>query len=525
MNAEFERGPVRLCRSISRGVGIFTILLGGAVLTGWMFDVQTLKSVIPNLVTMKANTAIAFILCGVSLRLQRDDEGAPARRAATACAAIAAMIGALTLSQYLLGLELGVDELFFKDTSSALKTSAPGRMGSNTALSFSLISGAMLLMTKRRFVSVAHGLALIASVIALLAAVGYVYGSESLYGMGTHTRMAAHTAAGLSVLCLGVLTARPEQGVAAVFTNKYAGGALARRMAPIIIAGPPLIGWLILKGLRAGLYDVALELPLFTVINVVVFSIIILMVARSFSRADMESRASERLLRGRLEERVASEEAARADAERLQKAETESRSALSAAIEEYLALVRSVAEADLTQRLTIKHEGALRELGDGLNRMVESLEESFRAEKEAQAETRRLQEEIIRAKDSALAELSTPLIPVSDSVLVMPLIGEMDSERASKVLKTLLAGVASRRASVAILDITGVPVVDSQVANALIVAAQAVKLLGAKIMLTGIQPNVAQMFVDLGVDMSGIVARGSLQDGIRYAMRRSRAAN
>ena len=88
------------------------------------------------------------------------------------------------------------------------------------------------------------------------------------------------------------------------------------------------------------------------------------------------------------------------------------------------------------------------------------------------------------------------------------------------MLETLLEGVAVSRASTAILDITGVPVVDTQVANALLRAAQAVKLLGAQVVLTGIRPEVAQTLVGLGADLSGIVTRATLQSGIAYGMDR-----
>ena len=98
--------------------------------------------------------------------------------------------------------------------------------------------------------------------------------------------------------------------------------------------------------------------------------------------------------------------------------------------------------------------------------------EDITAQKQAEAERARWQEEIIRTQAAALAELSTPLIPITDNVMVMPLIGTVDSRRAQQVIDSLLEGVASSRAQTAILDITGVPVVDTQVANALVRAAQ-----------------------------------------------------
>jgi rsbT co-antagonist protein RsbR len=129
------------------------------------------------------------------------------------------------------------------------------------------------------------------------------------------------------------------------------------------------------------------------------------------------------------------------------------------------------------------------------------------------------QEETIRAQAAALAELSTPLIPLSDKVVVMPLIGAVDSRRAQQVLETLLQGIAANGVEVAILDITGVPVVDTQVANALLQAAKSVKLLGARVMLTGIRPEVAQTLVGLGADLGGIVTHGTLQSGIAAVLR------
>lgn len=129
------------------------------------------------------------------------------------------------------------------------------------------------------------------------------------------------------------------------------------------------------------------------------------------------------------------------------------------------------------------------------------------------------QEEIILRQAAVLEELSTPLIPISDDVVIMPLIGSIDSLRAHKVLDALLAGIAAARARVVILDITGVPVVDTQVANVFIQAAQAVALLGAQVVLTGIRPEVAQTIIGLGVDLNRIITRGSLRDGITYALK------
>jgi rsbT co-antagonist protein RsbR len=124
--------------------------------------------------------------------------------------------------------------------------------------------------------------------------------------------------------------------------------------------------------------------------------------------------------------------------------------------------------------------------------------------------------------EQAVLELSTPLIPVSDRVLAMPLVGRVNQARAGLVLTKLLEGIGRARAEVAILDITGVERVDEGVASALIAAAQAVQLLGAEVVITGIRPEVAQSLVRMGIDLGRIATRGSLSAGIAYAARLQR---
>ncbi|MDW8405440.1 PAS domain S-box protein [Chloroflexus sp.] len=134
-------------------------------------------------------------------------------------------------------------------------------------------------------------------------------------------------------------------------------------------------------------------------------------------------------------------------------------------------------------------------------------------------ERRRMQEQVIEAQQAMLRELSTPLLPIADQVVAMPIIGTIDTNRASQIMETLLEGVARYRARIAILDITGVRVVDTQVAGALIRAAQAARLLGAQVIITGIGPEVAQTLVHIGAELTNMVAKPNLQEGIAFALR------
>ena len=124
------------------------------------------------------------------------------------------------------------------------------------------------------------------------------------------------------------------------------------------------------------------------------------------------------------------------------------------------------------------------------------------------------QQAVIREQSLMLAELSTPLIPISDGVLVMPLIGAISDRRAQQVMETLLEGIVQYQAETVLLDITGVKTVDTSVANALIQVARAVNLIGSHLVLTGIQPRIAQTLVQLGASLGDIVTYNTLQAGI-----------
>jgi anti-anti-sigma regulatory factor len=157
------------------------------------------------------------------------------------------------------------------------------------------------------------------------------------------------------------------------------------------------------------------------------------------------------------------------------------------------------------------------ELRDANERLAFELDERKRAE----AVRASLQEEMIRMQREQLAELSTPLIPVTDRIMVMPLVGSMDQERAAQVLETALKGASERGAQVVILDVTGLRRADASVVRALGQAANALRLLGAEAVMTGVRADMARTFVGLGLEMGGILTKSSLQSGIAHALRRT----
>lgn len=127
---------------------------------------------------------------------------------------------------------------------------------------------------------------------------------------------------------------------------------------------------------------------------------------------------------------------------------------------------------------------------------------------------------LIREQKRLLEQLSSPIIPIAAGVVVLPLIGRFDGTRVDRVCETVLAGVAAHRARVVILDITGVSVADTEFAAALLRITRAVGLLGASLVVTGVSPTIAQSLVALGLDLGDLVTRGTLQDGVAFALAR-----
>ncbi|RST74041.1 STAS domain-containing protein [Siminovitchia acidinfaciens] len=127
-------------------------------------------------------------------------------------------------------------------------------------------------------------------------------------------------------------------------------------------------------------------------------------------------------------------------------------------------------------------------------------------------------EKIVSLQKVALQELSAPLIPVFEKISVMPLVGTIDTERARLIMENLLSGVVKHRSEVVLIDITGVPVVDTMVAHHIIQAADAVRLVGSRCMLVGIRPEIAQTIVNLGIHLNQITTTSTLQKGIEQAL-------
>lgn len=189
---------------------------------------------------------------------------------------------------------------------------------------------------------------------------------------------------------------------------------------------------------------------------------------------------------------------------------------------------KAVREGDFEQSVTVTNRDEIGSLQQVFNEMVTSLrqqqvsltdqnQELQRALtdlKTASEEQETLQEQIIAAQGSAIRRLSSPIIPIAEGIVVVPLVGAIDAQRAEQMLERLLQGVSENRTQTVIIDVTGVDVIEPQIASMFGQIAQAVRLLGARVVLTGIRPQAAQALVHIGAELNGVTTHSTLQTGI-----------
>jgi PAS domain S-box-containing protein len=285
---------VRVTGILGASAALVTLATGVVVLFGWLLDVPSLKSVLPGFVTMKANTAVGFILAGVSLALLgRAARSARIRRLSQACAGGTALLGLLTLSQYLFGWNLGIDQLLFRAPAGAVGALFPGRMAPATAIDFLLLGGALFLAGFRRTILASQWLALLAGVIGWLALLGYLYGAPNRYGIGHYAQMAVHTAAVFIILGQGVLLAHPADGLMRMVTSDTMGRWLLRRLAPLAVAVPLVLGWLRVQGEKHGYFEGKFGVALMMLVLMVILMTMILWTSRALTRIDTVRRQAE----------------------------------------------------------------------------------------------------------------------------------------------------------------------------------------------------------------------------------------
>lgn len=281
-----------------KSVFVAVAATAGLVLAGWATSLPVLQG-FGGSIDMNPSTAACFLACSAALVLSATGSRRQ-RQVALALAGAVAALGTVRVLGYLFGVEIGIDRLLVGGTAN--------RMALNTALAFVFVALALLLLKveTRGGHRLAEPAAAAGSVVALLALTGHAYQVPLLSQVAPHViPMAEVTALAFLALTFGLLAYRPERGWVAVVTGQHAGGAMARRLLPLAIGAPLLLGFFALQGRQTHVYGSAAGFATFAVACVVVLTVVVLATARSLGRADQALRAAhaaEQRLRSQLEE-------------------------------------------------------------------------------------------------------------------------------------------------------------------------------------------------------------------------------
>ncbi|MDX9747285.1 MAG: STAS domain-containing protein [Paludibacter sp.] len=190
-------------------------------------------------------------------------------------------------------------------------------------------------------------------------------------------------------------------------------------------------------------------------------------------------------------------------------------------------ILSSVAAGDLDLRIESEYEDDLTGIEEAINLLIDDLTHELKKSLKLKAE---MEEKLLKIQDQQktilqqqedLMELSSPVSKVWENILILPVIGTLDSQRTQVMMENLLQKIVATGCTTAILDITGVPTVDTQVANHLLKTVTAARLLGAECIVSGISPAIAQTIVHLGINLSNILTKATLQDAMIYALRKN----
>jgi PAS domain S-box-containing protein len=281
-------------------------LLGLVVFAGWWLGIARVVQPIPGMPEMVQDTALCFVLLGTSLLLlRRSYTRRPWRRLAQIFALVAVAIAILTLIEYAVGVDFGIDRTY---VSSPLQA-APGfpvtRSGLGSAAAFLLIGLALLTLDTRRAVrtDLSEVLGVGAALVALTSAAGYLYGATFLYETDIPGKgMAVHTVIGMLMLSAGVICVRPNRPLMALVTSNQVGGFVVRRLL-VGAFSIPVLGLLITVGLRRSLYDEPYAAALLAVTAMAIAVVLVLATGKALNRIDTARTTSERAVAER-EERL-----------------------------------------------------------------------------------------------------------------------------------------------------------------------------------------------------------------------------
>jgi diguanylate cyclase (GGDEF)-like protein len=274
----------RLCRGAS---GAVLVVATAVFIGGWALNIGALRNLIPGTVSTKPLTTIGLFFSAAALWLLLDAGVARWRRpAGYACAIVPLLIGAAVMSEYVLGWHLGIDELLFRNViRSEGPVRYPGRPAPTTAISLVLMGLALFSMDlrMRRGWSAAELLALPVALIAATSVIGYIYNIPQFYGPASAAKMALGTALCFLALAGGVVIARPRGRLAHLATTDDPGGIMTRRLLPLAVALPILLGWARLAAVNANVFSDRVGTWWLSAVTAVGFAVLVTRVAARLS--------------------------------------------------------------------------------------------------------------------------------------------------------------------------------------------------------------------------------------------------
>jgi len=272
----------------SKAASVCSILVGCLVLLGWIANIKTFKSVFHGFPEMTVTAALSFTLAGLSLLfLDMEQGGRWTIRIARVCSFIIVLIGLITLIQY-------IDQTMSHKFQRLAMVDNPGRMALPSAINFIILGLALILLNFRlRYHSLIQTLGLLSAFVGFVILLGYIYSFYLLYKLHIYNPPALPSALVFILLGLGIMSARPNHGFMGIIASDSAGGFISRRILPLAIGFPIILGWLTLESQNTELYGIefgmALQVTLFTVI----FTTAILLIAVKLNRADAERKQGE----------------------------------------------------------------------------------------------------------------------------------------------------------------------------------------------------------------------------------------
>jgi two-component system sensor histidine kinase/response regulator len=298
MSSEIDTRLNRWINAFPCVAGATAIAVGSAVIIGWNLDVPWLKSLSPEMVSMKANTALTFVLAGMSLLFHCAPGEGKQRMAALFLACLVGLIGLLNVLQYVLPWDAGIDQLLFTEPQGTIGTFSPGRMAISTAISFCLFGLSLLTLKRKTWLGDGLGqfLALAVGFFGLPGLLAYMYGVSGFFGFAVYTHMALHTAGTFILLSVGVICLEPDVGVLAVIRGEGSGGFMARRLILAAVGVPLVLGWLVARGEMTGVYGLQFGDVLGATAYIAIFVFLVWAIGRSLNKLDVERKKLEQSL-------------------------------------------------------------------------------------------------------------------------------------------------------------------------------------------------------------------------------------